>query len=233
MNHFAITDSLLLLQADLARDQGRVYDEYHHSLAAEMYDRAHDLAINDLLPEVIIRSDNALVRKLISPFIDKPVETWNAGGRVRGCRVPQTGEALTVGRLQVLLAYVKLCENAPARTTKKGRSADFDESVKAARLVKAALPALFRRNFDGELALDHAAAIEIMFTAVTRIEGLLRRTGPVGALFLRRLDCSADPLSQQVETSNIVPDSISESERLRTVESATRDGFMAKLQECW
>jgi hypothetical protein len=70
-------------QANCARDDGNIYEEYQHLLRAGLFDRAHGVVLTDLAPEAIIRRDNDLLRRLVEPLADKEVETWNHGGKVR------------------------------------------------------------------------------------------------------------------------------------------------------
>ncbi len=77
-------DSREYTQANCARDQGRLYDEYQHLLDAGLYDRAHAIAVSSLGPEAVLRKDYDLVHRLFGVFVDKDVEAWNRGGRVSG-----------------------------------------------------------------------------------------------------------------------------------------------------
>lgn len=48
-------------------------------------DRAHCIVVQRLAPEVVLREDMGLLRRLLSGLEDARVTDWHKGGQVRRC----------------------------------------------------------------------------------------------------------------------------------------------------
>lgn len=77
-----VTSSSVPLQAYLAQYQGRVFDAYEHFLKADQQQSAHDIAVNDLALDAVIREDMSLLRALFQPFNPQLVDDWSFRGKV-------------------------------------------------------------------------------------------------------------------------------------------------------
>ena len=75
-------DTLRLLQANLYASQGNVYSEFLSCKQAGLMDRAHNIVVQRLAPEVILREDVGLLRKLLAGLEDARVADWHKGGQV-------------------------------------------------------------------------------------------------------------------------------------------------------
>lgn len=64
----------------LASD-GDAYGEYQELVNAGLYDRAHRILVGKLLPEVILRDDLDLIRKMCKG-VEGKAEGWEYGGKV-------------------------------------------------------------------------------------------------------------------------------------------------------
>lgn len=60
-----------------------MYGAYEFYLQAKLYEQAHNLAVTELAPDAIIRSDLTLLRELFMVFVDKQVQSWYDRGKVR------------------------------------------------------------------------------------------------------------------------------------------------------
>jgi len=65
-----------------ASSQGDIYTAYECYLKAGMYNAAHDLAVLQLAPDVIIRKDMTLLKELFQCFNGQPVLDWHVRGKV-------------------------------------------------------------------------------------------------------------------------------------------------------
>ena len=70
-------------QAFLARSKSDHYSEYKHLVAAGNLAEAHRVALSYLTPEIIIRNDLNLIRKLLEPLKSSGLAEWPLGGQVR------------------------------------------------------------------------------------------------------------------------------------------------------
>ncbi|OCH85762.1 hypothetical protein OBBRIDRAFT_739307 [Obba rivulosa] len=61
---------------------GDVFEAYELYLAAGLYVAAHDLAVQELAPDAVIRQDLTLLKELFSRFHSHRVDTWDKGGEV-------------------------------------------------------------------------------------------------------------------------------------------------------
>lgn len=62
-------------------EKGDAYAEYHELIAAELYDRAHDILIRQLIPEAVLRDDLGLIERLCRSLEGK-AKGWQYGGKV-------------------------------------------------------------------------------------------------------------------------------------------------------
>ncbi|KIJ52381.1 hypothetical protein M422DRAFT_202467 [Sphaerobolus stellatus SS14] len=69
-------------KAYLAQYEGRTFDAYEHFLKADQQRIAHDIAVNDLAPDAIIRGELALLRALFRPFDPQAVDDWSFRGKL-------------------------------------------------------------------------------------------------------------------------------------------------------
>ncbi|THH28963.1 hypothetical protein EUX98_g5225 [Antrodiella citrinella] len=65
-----------------ALSRSDVYGAYEYYLQAGMYNAAHDIAVMQLAPDVVIRKDMALLQELFQRFSGQPVRDWNVRGKV-------------------------------------------------------------------------------------------------------------------------------------------------------
>ena len=70
----------MIRQANLRRSQGAVYDEFVVCKTGGLLERAHRLVITQLAPEVILRDDMALLKRLLNGL--DPVSVFAKGGQV-------------------------------------------------------------------------------------------------------------------------------------------------------
>lgn len=74
--------SHLSSQATAEHYKGDLFNEYKLLLAAERWTDAHKIAVYELAPEAIIRSDPTLLRRLFEPFEPSQVADWEEGAQV-------------------------------------------------------------------------------------------------------------------------------------------------------
>ena len=70
------------MQAYHHRASGHVFEEYEESLAAGLDDRAHEIVLDRLASEAILREDAGVLRKLLAAINDENVPEWENGGGV-------------------------------------------------------------------------------------------------------------------------------------------------------
>jgi nuclear pore complex protein Nup98-Nup96 len=65
-----------------ALDCGDVWEAYELYITAQLYNEAHELAVNELAPDAIIRQDLNLLSSIFSRFTNHAVAGWHHGGKV-------------------------------------------------------------------------------------------------------------------------------------------------------
>jgi len=86
-------------QAYLAQYQGRTFDAYEHFLKADQQRIAHDIAVNELASDAVIRGDLGLLRALFQPFDPVLVDDWTFRGKVStliGLKYPQLPQGVSI-----------------------------------------------------------------------------------------------------------------------------------------
>ena len=85
----AFLDSLLIpstwifeANADRLASEDERYAEFQALIKAEQYDRAHRVLLKYLAPELVLRSENALLRRLCSQLASREVTEWDYGGKL-------------------------------------------------------------------------------------------------------------------------------------------------------
>lgn len=68
-------------KAALLASAGDAYGEFHECLKAGLGDRAHRVLVSKLLPEVILRDDLVLVKRLCAE-VEGRAEGWEYGAKV-------------------------------------------------------------------------------------------------------------------------------------------------------
>jgi len=74
--------SLMLLEAILCQYHGKVFDAYNSYLLAEKPQMAHDVALDELAQEVILRDDYELLKSLFVTFDPNDIKDWSFRGKV-------------------------------------------------------------------------------------------------------------------------------------------------------
>ncbi|KAF8515568.1 nuclear protein 96-domain-containing protein [Gautieria morchelliformis] len=69
-------------QACLSQYEGKSFDAYEHFLKADEQRMAHDIAVNDLAPDAVVRGDLSLLRALFKPFDPQAVPEWSFRGKL-------------------------------------------------------------------------------------------------------------------------------------------------------
>ncbi|CED83918.1 Nuclear pore complex, Nup98 component (sc Nup145/Nup100/Nup116) [Phaffia rhodozyma] len=69
-------------KANIANYEGDPYKAYFLLIESKLYDRACAVAVHDLVPEVLLREDFALVKKLLAPLKEVKVTDWQITGQV-------------------------------------------------------------------------------------------------------------------------------------------------------
>lgn len=62
--------------------KGEIYEGYEMALKAGLHSLAHDLAVNELAPEVVLRNDMRLLRHIFARINWRVVDGWNSRGKV-------------------------------------------------------------------------------------------------------------------------------------------------------
>lgn len=71
------------LQACFLRYQGNAYEAYKGFIEAEEHKFACDIAILDLVPEVVIRQDYTLLHSIFHALKSDKIDDWSVRGKVR------------------------------------------------------------------------------------------------------------------------------------------------------
>lgn len=85
------TISYLIINQDVQgshyRSLGRQYQAYEEFVKADDQVFAHDIAVFELAPEIVIRENFDFMTKLFEPLDPSriPVEQWEDGGKVSAC----------------------------------------------------------------------------------------------------------------------------------------------------
>ena len=100
----------MLLQAIHAFSKDRVYEAFDLYVAAGLWNSAHDLAVLELAPDLIVRRDHELLQTIFSRLSGHPIDGWHLRGKVRESNtIPANPEFISVR--QTFLDYA----NATAR----------------------------------------------------------------------------------------------------------------------
>lgn len=77
------------MQGSLYRSLARPYEAYEQFLKAGDQLFAHDIAVFELAPEVVVREDFDFMIKLFESLDSSriPVQQWEEGGKVRTCLI--------------------------------------------------------------------------------------------------------------------------------------------------
>ncbi|KAG6828595.1 hypothetical protein H0H92_007336 [Tricholoma furcatifolium] len=165
---------ILEARANYALDSGNIFEAYELFLEAELYDAAHDLAVEELAPDVVLRRDFELLQSLFSNFVDHPVNGWHVRGKV-------------------YLDYVKIMTYVPAReddaVPDAHQNAQFEDLVKSVPRIVGVLPDLLR---DGPDMRSRAALTEM-------VAGMVRQARKYAPYVLSRIDMTLMDESTRLE----------------------------------
>ncbi|KAI5477610.1 hypothetical protein MNV49_006097 [Pseudohyphozyma bogoriensis] len=117
-------------QAFTEKYNGDIFAEYKLLLAAKMPVEAHEIVVNFLAPEAVVRNDLVLLRRLLEPFDPRLVADWEAGGKIFADYVDCVEElqsGATGHRLSALL--LELIHTVPTLTERR-REDGGKESLK-------------------------------------------------------------------------------------------------------
>ncbi|KAG6899672.1 hypothetical protein C0993_008026 [Termitomyces sp. T159_Od127] len=126
---------LLEAKAYHALDNGDFFDAYELFLQAELYDAAHDLALVELAPDVILRRDFDLLQNLFAVFANHPINGWHVRGKI-------------------FLDYVKIMTHLPGHVAEADavpeavQNTQFEDLIKSVPRLIELLPDLLREGSD-------------------------------------------------------------------------------------
>lgn len=142
---------------------GDVWQEYHATVRAELYDRAHRILLQKLAPEAVLRGDLQLLRRLCGQIEDTGVTGWEYGGKL-------------------FIDYADLLEHARELLASVIRAGDEPDPFEAARLAKLAstlprtlqlLPGLFPDKND----VQQTAVLSDMLSALHDLASAFHQAG--------------------------------------------------------
>lgn len=167
-------------RADLAGWRQDRYAEYNHLLRANLYGRAHDVAVCYLAPEGIIRHDFALLLDLFAPFRSHGDAHDHEGGEGAALRDEIDIPGWSSGG-QVYLDYIAVCRSLPW-------------------LVATHSPALVRVADSAEAALQRqdGANRESAEDIFALIESIVGAEAAVAARRIERMACRIPSVVQRV-----------------------------------
>lgn len=170
-------------QACLAQYEGRAFDAYEHFLKADEQRLAHDIAVNDLAPDAVIRGDLSLLRALFKPFDPQAVDEWSFRGKVCPYRSPDSRVLTHGGHLsQLYLDYADVTERIPELMAAAQEDAILDatDAAELERLKSLApqlirlLPDVLRDRSD---ARHNAALSEMLSGLLLRFDSVKTKSG--------------------------------------------------------
>ncbi|KZT33716.1 hypothetical protein SISSUDRAFT_1122717 [Sistotremastrum suecicum HHB10207 ss-3] len=145
--------------------QGEIYEGYEAALKGGLQNLAHDLAVQRLAPEVVMRDDMRLLRHLFARFTPKLVNGWS-----------------TRGKLYLDYATLMIALDQQAEATRAAEPEAVPDAVEAAELSRLALelPKLIPNLPDvggRNPALLHRAAVQRMSNELAKREAGLKKLG--------------------------------------------------------
>lgn len=136
-----------------SRYNGQKYDEYKLLLKSQLFNEAHIVAVNSLIPEAIIRDDMNLLENLLQPFInpDVTVDHWSSCGKL-------------------LLDYSYILKKVPELIV--NNSNELRDIFRKLPIMIQSIPHIFKFN-DLDLSYDNNHNVQHMITLSEMTEKLL------------------------------------------------------------
>ncbi|KAJ8472744.1 hypothetical protein ONZ45_g16544 [Pleurotus djamor] len=139
-----------------AYDDGRLYEAFELYYSATEYNAAHDIAVLDLAPDVIIRKDLELLESLFSRFEGKPVDGWHTRGK------------LFLDYVHVTKRLAELHDEHDSSTVEDAvQATEIDDISRSAARLIGLLPDVLCRRKD---VRHNAALAEVVAGLVTAVE---------------------------------------------------------------
>jgi nuclear pore complex protein Nup98-Nup96 len=189
------------VQGSRHRSLGRPYQAYEEFLKADDQLFAHDIAVFELAPEVVVRGDFDFMIKLFEPLDSTriPVQQWEEGGKVATCLLllfPNSDRLL-----QLFTQYAYAMQRIPDLITEivnEGNGVpDAEQREECEKLMTVVLPRLMNtlpRLLRHSVNIRHRAALDDMLSSLVLRANALDTLGTAGrrvALDMSRVESGA------------------------------------------